>query len=123
MFRPAKMQKISIVTLNQYTKPVIDILHEKGYIQIEDLTESIQENEELKGLDVSKQDPYASRIASLSMKCNSILDTLKSAEKSMSMVDVVKGFISPKKIDSKEVENLPTKIHACYYNTVFFQLQ
>jgi len=108
MFRPAKMQKISIVTLNQYTKPVIDILHEKGYIQIEDLTESIQENEELKGLDVSKQDPHASRIASLSMKCNSILDTLKSAEKSMSMVDVVKGFISPKKIDSKEVENLPT---------------
>ena len=102
------MQKISIVTLNQYTKPVIDILHEKGYIQIEDLTESIQENEELKGLDVSKQDPHASRIASLSMKCNSILDTLKSAEKSMSMVDVVKGFISPKKIDSKEVENLPT---------------
>jgi V/A-type H+-transporting ATPase subunit I len=94
--------------LNQYTKPVIDILHEKGYIQIEDLTESIQENEELKGLDVSKQDPHASRIASLSMKCNSILDTLKSAEKSMSMVDVVKGFISPKKIDSKEVENLPT---------------
>ena len=108
MFRPAKMQKISIVTLNQYTKPVIDILHEKGYIQIEDLTESIQESEELKGLDVSKQDPHASRIASLSMKCNSILDTLKSAEKSMSMVDVVKGFISPKKIDSKEVENLPT---------------
>ena len=109
MFRPAKMQKISIVTLNQYTKPVIDILHEKGYIQVEDLTESIQENEEFKGLDVSKQDPHASRIASLSMKCNSILDTLKSAEKSMSMVDVVKGFISPKKIDSKEVENLPTE--------------
>jgi len=109
MFRTAKMQKISIVTLNKYTKPVIDVLHEKGVIQIEDLSESIQENEEYKGLDVSKQDPHASRIASLSMKCGSTLDTLKSAEQSKSMVDVVKGFISPKKIDSREVEDLPTE--------------
>lgn len=98
MFRVARMQKISIVTLNKYTKPVIDVLHEKGYIQIEDLSESIQESEELKGLDVSKQDPLSSRIASLSMKCNSTLDTLKSAEAKLSMVDVVKGFISPKKL-------------------------
>ena len=103
------MQKISIVTLNKYTKPVIDVLHEKGVIQIEDLSESIQEKEEYKGLDVSRQDPLSSRIASLSMKCNSTIDTLKSAEKSLSMVDVVKGFISPKKIDSKEVENLSTE--------------
>ena len=109
MFRVARMQKISIVTLNKYTKPVIDVLHEKGYIQIEDLSESIQESEELKGLDVSKQDPLSSRIASLSMKCNSTLDTLKSAEAKLSMVDVVKGFISPKKIDSREVENLSTQ--------------
>lgn len=109
MFRTAKMQKISIVTLNKYTKPVIDILHDKGVIQIEDLSESIQENEEYKGLDVSRQDPLASRIASLSMKCGSTIDTLKSAEQSKSMVEVVKGFISPKKIDSKEVESLTTE--------------
>jgi len=79
MFRPAKMQKLSIVTLNEYAKPIVDALHEKGYVQIDDLSELIQEEEEYEGLDVSKQDPVASRIASLSMKCNSIIDTLKSA--------------------------------------------
>jgi len=109
MFRPARMQKLSIVTLNKYTKPVIDILHERGVIQIEDISEAIQDGEEYKGLDVSKQDPLASRIASLSMKCGSTLDTLKSAEESKSMVDVVKGFISPKKIISKDVDNLKSE--------------
>lgn len=109
MFRPARMQKLSIVTLNQYTKPVIDVLHERGVIQIDDLSEQIQEDEEFKGLDVSIQDPHASRIASLSMKCGSVLDTLKSAEQSKSMVEVIKGFISPKEIPAKEVENIPTE--------------
>ena len=109
MFRPARMQKLSIVTLNQYAKPVVNVLHERGVIQIEDLSDEIQENEYYSGLDVSKQDPVASRIASLSMKCNNILDTLKSAEQSQSMVDVVKGFISPKKINSKEVEDIPSE--------------
>lgn len=109
MFRPARMQKLSIVTLNQYTKPIIDVLHERGVIQIDDLSDEIQENEEYNGLDVSKQDPVASRIASLSMKCNSILDTLKSAEQSKSMVEVVKGFISPKEIITKEVEEIPSE--------------
>jgi V/A-type H+-transporting ATPase subunit I len=106
MFRTARMQKLSIVTLNKYTKPTIDVLHEKGYIQIENLSDAIQEKEEYTDLDVSKQDPVASRISSLSMKSNSILDTLKSAEQSKSMVDVIKGFISPKKIHPKDVENL-----------------
>ena len=46
MFRPARMQKLSIVTLNQYTKPVIDVLHERGVIQIDDISEDIQDNEE-----------------------------------------------------------------------------
>jgi V/A-type H+-transporting ATPase subunit I len=109
MFRPARMQKLSIVTLNKYTKPVIDVLHERGVIQIEDLSETIQEGEEYKGLDVSKQDPLASRISSLSMKCGSTLDTLKSAEESKSMVDVVKGFISPKKIHTKDVDSLQSE--------------
>jgi V/A-type H+-transporting ATPase subunit I len=43
------------------------------------------------------------------MKCGSTLDTLKSAEESKSMVDVVKGFISPKKIISKDVDNLKSE--------------
>ena len=45
MFRPARMQKLSIVTLNQYAKPVVNVLHERGVIQIEDLSDEIQENE------------------------------------------------------------------------------
>lgn len=109
MFRPARMQKLSIVTLNKYAKPTIDALHEKGYIQIEDLSEVIQEDEAYEGLDVSKQDPVASRIASLSMKCNSTIDTLKSAEQSQSMVDVIKGYISPKEIQPKDVDNLSSE--------------
>ncbi len=100
------MQKLSIVTLNQYTKPVVDVLYERGLVEIEDLSEEINENEEYKGLDVSKQDPHATKIASLSMKCDNIIDTLKSAEQSKSMIDVVKGFISPKEVFSEEVENL-----------------
>lgn len=107
MFRPARMQKISIVTLNQYTKPVVDALYERGLVEIEDLSEEIHENEEYKGLDVSRQDPYATKVASLSMKCDNIIDTLKSAEQKKSMVDVVKGFFKPEKIFSEEVENLP----------------
>ena len=106
MFRPARMQKLSIVTLNKYSKATIDALHEKGYIQIDDLSEVIQEDEAYEGLGVSKQDPVASRIASLSMKCNNIIDTLKSAEQSQSIVDVIKGYISPKEIQPKAVENL-----------------
>jgi V/A-type H+-transporting ATPase subunit I len=103
------MQKLSIVTLNQYAKPVVDALHEKGYVQIDDLSELIQEEEQYEGLDVSKQDPVASRIASLSMKCNSIIDTLKSAEQSQSIVDVIKGYISPKEIHPTEVEYLTSE--------------
>jgi V/A-type H+-transporting ATPase subunit I len=104
MFRPAKMQKLSIVTLNKYTKPTIDVLHERGDIQIDDISEIIDEVEDYNNLDVSKQDPIASRISSLSMKCGSIIDTLKSAEQNQSKVDVIKGFFSPKAIEAKEVE-------------------
>ena len=103
------MQKLSIVTLNKYSKATIDALHEKGYIQIDDLSEVIQEDEAYEGLGVSKQDPVASRIASLSMKCNNIIDTLKSAEQSQSIVDVIKGYISPKEIHPTEVEDLTSE--------------
>ena len=106
MFRPARMQKLSIVTLNQYIKPVVDVLYERGLVEIEDLSEQIGEDEEYTGLDVSKQDPYATKIASLSMKCDNIIDTLKSAEQKTGMVDVIKGFLSPKEIKPEEVENL-----------------
>ncbi len=109
MFRPARMQKISIVTLNQYTKPIIDVLHEDGVIQIDDLSEKISDDEDLKDLSVSKQDPIASQISSLSMKCGSILDTLESAEQSESMVDLIRGMINPKEIKSEEVEDLDSE--------------
>lgn len=106
MFRPARMQKLSIVTLNQYIKPVVDALYERGLVEIEDLSEKIGEDEDYSGLDVSKQDPYATKIASLSMKCDNIIDTLKSAEQKTGMVDVIKGFLSPKEIKPEVVENL-----------------
>ncbi|MCD7781885.1 MAG: V-type ATP synthase subunit I [Methanosphaera sp.] len=104
MFRAARMQKLSILTLNQYMKPVIDVLHERGVIQIEDLAEEINDNDQYEDLNVSKQDPVAGRIASLSMKCNSLLDTLESAEQAQSMVDTIKGMISPKEIRTTDVE-------------------
>lgn len=110
MFTTARMQKLSIVTLDKYAKDTINALHEKGIIQIEDISESIQEEEALNGLEPSKQDPVASKLASLSMKATSIIDTLESAEKSTGIVDVIKGYISPKIIDGKEVENIDSEI-------------
>ena len=104
MFTTARMQKLSIVTLDKYAKDTINLLHEKGVVQIEDISENIQEKEEFEGLEPSKQDPVASKLASLSMKASSIIDTLESAEKSTGIVDVIKGYISPKIIDGKEVE-------------------
>lgn len=115
MFRPARMQKISIVTLNQYTKPLVDALYERGLMEIEDLAEEIHNDDEYKGLTVSKQDPFATKISSLAMKCDSIIDTLKSSEPKTSMVEVIKGFFSPKEIFSEEVKNLSPEelaIHA-----------
>ncbi len=109
MFRAARMQKLSIVTLNQYTKPIVDVLHEEGVLQIDDLSEKISEDEEFKELSVSKQDPNASRIASLSMKCGSLIDTLESAEQSEGMVELIRRMINPTEIKSEEVEDLDSE--------------
>jgi V/A-type H+-transporting ATPase subunit I len=46
MFKPARMKKLRIITLDKYADSAVGSLHEEGLVQIEDISERIQQDAE-----------------------------------------------------------------------------
>lgn len=107
MFRPARMRKLSIITLDDYSDPLISSMHEQGIVQIHDATEKIKDLEWREILKPSKVGPQITEIISFLMRITTITDFWKSVQsKKVSPLDLIAGFIAPEIPEKKEVESL-----------------
>ncbi|HNS24808.1 MAG TPA: V-type ATP synthase subunit I [Methanobacteriaceae archaeon] len=108
MFKPARMKKLKIITLDKYADSAVDSLHEAGLVQIEDISERIQQDAEWRQiLKPSGASPFTGKISSLLMKTTGALDFLKSMErKEKGILPMVKGFVNPPPIEKMNVEIL-----------------
>lgn len=119
MFKPARMKKLSVITLDKYADSAVSSLHEAGIVQIQDISERIQQDAEWKQiLKTSHAAPFTGRISSLLMKTTGIIDFLHSVRrKETGMLNMVKGMISPPPIekieaDESDVEELIKKVES-----------
>jgi len=108
MFKPARMNKLKILTLDAYSNSVVSSLHEEGIVQIHDISERIQQDAEWRQImKPSKVTAYTGKISSLQMKTTGIIDFLKSAErKEGSMLKSILAMINPPVPEKREVEHL-----------------
>ena len=73
MFKTARMRKIRIVTLDEYISPTVSALHEQGLVQINEISDSIQQDPELAELVTpSKASAFTGKLSSLLMKTSAI---------------------------------------------------
>ena len=47
MFRTARMRKLNVITLDKYAGPTVSALHDEGVVQINDISERIQQDPKL----------------------------------------------------------------------------
>ncbi|MBI4813135.1 MAG: V-type ATP synthase subunit I [Methanobacterium sp.] len=108
MFKPARMKKLRIITLDKYADSAVSSLHEEALVQIDDISERIQQDAEWRQiLKPSSASPFTGKISSLLMKTSGTVDFLKSmAKKEKGILPLVKGFINPPPILKVEVEAL-----------------
>jgi len=105
------MKKLRIITLDKYADSAVNALHEAGLVQIEDISERIQQDAEWRQiLKPSSSSPFTGKISSLLMKTTGTVDFLQSmARKEKGILPMVKGFINPPPIEKVEVEALAVK--------------
>jgi len=108
MFKPARMKKLKILTLDKYADPLVNSLHESSIVQIYDISERIQEDAEWKQiLKPSHATPFLGKISSLLMKTTGLADFLETvAKKDSGILTLAKGFVNPPRIEKKHVEDL-----------------
>jgi len=107
MFRPARMRKLSIITLDDYSDRLISSIHEQGLVQIHDVTEKIKDLEWREILKPSTVGPQTTEIISFLMRITSVTDFWKSVQsKKVSPLDLIKGFVNPEIPEKKEIEEL-----------------
>lgn len=111
MFKTARMRKIKIITLDKYVSSTVNALHETGILQINDISDRIQQDPELAELVTpSKAAPLTGKLSSLLMKTSGISDLLgNSLSEDESLKDKLKGFIKPDIPIQKEIEDLDTE--------------
>jgi V/A-type H+/Na+-transporting ATPase subunit I len=111
MFKPARMKKLKIITLDKYAESAVNKLHEAGLVQIQDISERIQQDAEWKQiLKPSHATPFLGKISSLLMKATATSEFLNSmSRKDEGILTMVKGMINPPPIPKKEVEVLEVK--------------
>lgn len=100
------MKKLSVITLDKYADSAVSSLHEAGLVQIQDISERIQQDAEWKQiLQPSHATPNTGRISSLLMKTTGTIDFLHSVRKrEKSLMKKIKGLINPPAIEKKEVD-------------------
>lgn len=108
MFKPARMKKLKVITLDKYTDSVVNSLHEASLVEIQDISERIQQDAEWRQiLKPSHVSPYTGKISSLLMKTSGTVDFLVSVRrKEEGILPLVKGFINPPPINKIGVEEL-----------------
>ena len=108
MFKPARMKKLKILTLDAYSNSVISSLHEEEIVQIHDISERIQQDAEWRQImKPSKATAYTGKISSLQMKTTGLIDFLKSAErKEGGILKSVLSLINPEVPKKREIEHL-----------------
>jgi len=108
MFKPARMKKLRVLTLNKYTDSAVKALHEAGLVEIRDISERIQQDAEWRQiLKPSSASPHTGKIASLLMKTTGTVDFLKSVrKKDGGILSVVKAVVNPPPINKIEVESM-----------------
>ncbi len=108
MFKPARMKKLKIITLDKYAEAAVNSLHESSTVQIYDISERIQEDAEWKQiLKPSHATPFLGKISSILMKTTGMADFLESVSiKDKGILTLAKSFVNPPRIEKKEVENL-----------------
>ena len=111
MFKTARMRKIRIVTLDEYISPTVSALHEQGLVQINEISDSIQQDPELAELVTpSKASAFTGKLSSLLMKTSAISELLgNSLSEGHGIKDTIKSFISPEMPIQKEVGDLDTE--------------
>jgi Archaeal/vacuolar-type H+-ATPase subunit I len=111
MFKPARMKKLKILTLDAYSNSLVSTLQEEEVVQIHDISERIQQDAEWKQiLKPSKVTAYTGKVSSLQMKATGIADFLKSAErKEGGILASVMSIFNPKVPEKKEVDDLDTE--------------
>lgn len=94
--------------MDKYADSAVNSLHESGLVQIEDISERIQQDAEWRQiLKPSSASPFTGKISSLLMKTSGTVDFLQSmARKEKGILPMVKGFINPPPIEKVEVEAL-----------------
>ena len=102
------MKKLRIITLDKYADSAVSSLHEEALVQIDDISERIQQDAEWgQILKPSSASPFTGKISSLLMKTSGTVDFLKSmAKKEKGILPLVKGFINPPPILKVKVEAL-----------------
>jgi len=105
------MRKLKIITLDQYADATVRSLHEEGIVQIQDISERIQQDAQWRQiLKPSKSTPYTAKVSSLLMKTTGLVDFLDSvSKKDQSILNTIKGFISPPDVVKREVPDLDTE--------------
>ena len=111
MFKTVRMQKLKIVTPDKYAPNVVKNLHEAGIIQVEDVSERIQQDSELAELlRPSKVSPYTGKISSLLMKVTGISDLFGDAlTENLGLKSKLGNLISPEIPVKKEVPDMDTE--------------
>ena len=111
MFKTVRMQKLKIVTPDNYAPKVVKNLHEAGIIQVEDVSERIQQDSELAELlRPSKVSPYTGKISSLLMKVTGISDLFGDAlTENLGLKSKLGNLISPEIPVKKEVPDMDTE--------------
>ncbi|MEG3224735.1 MAG: V-type ATP synthase subunit I [Methanobacteriales archaeon Met13] len=108
MFRPARMRKLGIITLDDYSDNLISSLHEASVLQIHDMSERVKKDIEWSGIfKPSHTGPHTAKLASLLLRITNITDFWESVKKEkVSPLQLIEGFISPKIPEKKKVEEL-----------------
>ncbi|MDL2246367.1 V-type ATP synthase subunit I [Methanobrevibacter sp. OttesenSCG-928-K11] len=111
MFKTARMRKIKIITLDEYSSKTVNALHEEGIVQISDISDRIQQDPELaESLNPSKTHPLTGRVSSLLMKTTGLSELLGSSlSEDTSIKDMIMGFIKPEIPVPIKVEDMSTE--------------
>ena len=120
MFQTERMRKLKIVTLDKYAPSIIDELHEAGTVQIDDISERIQQDPEIgELLAPAKSTSKTGRISSLLMKTTSLSDAIANALMfNTSKKDKIHSLINPELIVPKNVEPMDTDALIIYAESV-----
>ena len=111
MFKPARMKKLKIVTLDKYADAAVNALHEASVVQIQDISERIQTDAEWKQiLKPSHATPFLGKISSLLMKTTAMSDFLDSvSRKDEGILAIAKGLVNPPTKEKKQVAEVEVK--------------